>query len=200
MDETRENIRRIIIGATAALMGVLLIRLLFIMFGANPEHWLSGLVLNLTSGFVTPFAAIGPNLFIGPLIISVPTFAAIIIYMLIGLIISEFVTAFIDTDPVNIVVNVVDAFLKLLEFLLAARIVLKLFGVTTAAVPFAGTIYSSTSWSQGLFPSFNFLWGEVEPSTIVLFIIVVIVDIALEGAVESYRERRKQSQQSKSSE
>lgn len=170
------------------LLLLMAVRFIFTLLGANESHFFVASFINLTQGFVYPFLGL-PNWTIGPLVINVPVLSAMISYLVGGLILIDLITGFIDRDPINWVVNVIDTIFKIFEFLLASRIILKVFGVNPTIVPFATDIYNYTNWAAGIFPAISLLWGVIEVSVIVVFIVIVIFDISLESSVEAARKK-----------
>jgi hypothetical protein len=114
---------------------------------------------------------------------------AIIVYAVLGILVSEFVTAFLQDSPWEIFIQIQDAVFKVIEFLLVVRITLKLFAISSAAGPFVGQVYSLTEWSQGIIPSHNFLSGYLDVSPIIILVVIVAIDMALESVISSLSAR-----------
>lgn len=190
----RKRVRQVIFWFTSLIIVLLLVRLVLQLFSANPNHHLTSTFYDLTLGLVTPLSGVwlgSPLQALGAAAISL---LAIVIYIFVAFLLSEFITSVLDDDPLNILVNFLDALLKLGEFIFIARLVFSLFGVTGGSNAFVNSIYNLTDWSQGIFPSFNFLWGELELSTIAVIVILGLFDLFLEGTVQSWREARKKRQ------
>lgn len=183
MTEFRNRIRNIILAIAGAIIAVLLLRFFLHLFAANSGNALVDAIDQITNPLVAPFVGINPiNTSFN---IDFPVIAAIVVYMTAAILISEFITGFIQDSFREIVLNVVDAIFKLIEFFLVTRLVLRIFGFSASAGPFVNTIYSNTNWTQGILPTVDILNGSLEFSTIAVIVIVVIVDLATEGLIHA---------------
>lgn len=197
MKDIRNKVRAFILAITGLLVTLLVVRVILLFVGANQSHPLVSLVLGLTDLFVQPLFYVAPGEIIAG--VDLNSVLAIVIYAVLGILISEFVTAFLQDSAWEIFIQIQDAFFKVVEFILMVRIVLKIFGITSSAGPFVGQVYSLTEWSQGIIPSPNFLSGYLELSTIIVLIVVVAIDLAMESVIKSISqklaEKRQNSQQ-----
>lgn len=183
MQEIRENIRKVILWISFVVVALILLRFILLVFNADPSHPLSSVILDLTTPLVAPFSGIfigsGLELFIAEAI----AIFAIVFWILAAVLISEIITTFIDDKPVRITANFLDVLVKFLEFLLLARVILKLTGVTAGQSSFVESIYQLTAWAEGLLPSWDLLWGELELSTLLVLAILGVVDFFIESVV-----------------
>lgn len=187
MEQARTRVRAIILALTGVIVTLLVIRFILIFVGADQTHFLVKLVLDVSYIFVYPFISFG----YGGLLSSVDANAliAILIYVILGILVSEIITAFLQEDPNQIVIEFIDAVFKVIEFLLISRIILKLFGIQAGVGIFVQQVYALSAWSTGILPSREFLSGELEISSIIVLIIVVLIDIATEGFLSAVTKR-----------
>lgn len=195
MEATRVTVRNLILGFTGVLISLLIIRLFLLVLGANSSQFLIQILYGFTELFVSPFTGIIPSVDIVASM-AVSTFVAIVAYIVFALILSDFITSFIDDDILQILGNLFDSCLKILEFLLVARITMKFFAIASGGW-FIDTVYNSTNWVKGILPSFSVGRGEVELSAVVAFVIVVVLDVTLESLLRGYRKSAETSKATK---
>lgn len=195
MEQARTRVRAIILALTGVIVTLLVIRFILIFVGADQTHFLVKLVLDVSYIFVYPFISFG----YGGLLSSVDANAliAILIYVVLGILVSEIITAFLQEDPNQIVIEFIDAVFKVIEFLLISRIILMLFGIQAGVGMFVQQVYALTAWSTGILPSRDFLSGQLEISSIIVLIIVVLIDIATEGFLSAVTKRLHEMRESK---
>lgn len=185
----RKTIQRTILFILGLLLSLLVIRFLMLFFEVQQTFPLAGVVLGLTNWLVAPFQDFLINSVDIGLFIDVPTVMAMVAVIVMGLIIQDFILTFIDDDPARIIVNLIDAFLKVIEFLLITRFILLLFAVGAANNTFANTIYELTNWSNlgaGVLFVMN---GYVEIGLLVCFVVIVAFDFFWEGLAEGVLRR-----------
>lgn len=187
MKDIRKKVRAFILAITGVIVTLLVVRVILLFIGANQSHALVSIVMGITDWFVQPLFYVAPGQIVSG--VDINSVLAIIIYAILGILVSEFVTAFLQDNPWEIFIQIQDAFFKVVEFILVVRITLKLFGITSSAGPFVGQVYNLTEWSQGILPSPNFLSGYLEISTIIILVVIVAIDLALEGVITSLSEK-----------
>lgn len=190
MQELRVNIRNIIFGLTGIVVIMLGIRFLLVLFAANPSHALSKLIFDGTQFLMPPFVGLERFPIIGGELIVI--IIAMAVYLVLGLLVSGLVTAFLREKPLDIFVEVIDIIFKFFEFILVSRLILKLFAVRPGTASFVDTIYNNTEWTGGLLPQIDVFGGTLEFSTLFILVIVVIVDLATENAIAALVAQRKQ--------
>lgn len=191
MDQLRTRVRAIILALTGVIVTLLLIRFILIFVAADQTHFLVKLVLDVSYIFVYPFISFG----YGGVLSSIDANAliAMLIYVVLGILISEVVTAFMQDDPNEIIIQFIDAVFKIVEFLLISRIILKIFNIQPGAGMFVQQVYTLSEWSSGILPSRDLLGGKLEISAIIVLIIVVLIDIATEGFLSAVAKRLREA-------
>lgn len=187
MEAARTKVRAIILAITGGIVTLLVLRFILIFAGADQGHFLVRLLLDLSGILVYPFQSFGNT--------SLPNFVdsnallAILMYVILGILISELITALLQDNAAAILRELIDAAFKFIEFLLICRIVFRLFGLTPQTGAFVSNVYAVTEWSLGILPSRDFLFGILEVSTVIVLIIVVLIDLATEGFLTSMSKR-----------
>lgn len=187
MDQVRTKVRAIILAITGFILALLVIRFILIFVGADRSNFLVSLLLSVSGFFVNPVTTFAEVT--APSGVDGNAIMAMVIYTVLGILISEIVTSFLYDHAWDVLVQIIDAIFKVLEFLLVTRIALKLFGIKIGTSVFVGQIYGLTDWSQGLIPSRPFLNGQVEISSLLVLIILVIIDFATESVMAALRKR-----------
>jgi hypothetical protein len=193
------NVRSIIYGIFGLIITVITIRLLLLFLGLNQFNPFVSFWLEFSNFFVFPWHGIAPDIkLFGNSYIELTSIVAMFFYMIIGLLIEKSADSFGETTKRSMLVSIVDSMFKIVEFLLATRIFLKLFGVGSQSV-FADFIYSITQWIitpfGRLVSDYQFGPIVVELSTILVLVIIVILDIGID---EFFRAIFKKSAQTKS--
>jgi len=188
MSELRVRVRAIILGLAGVLVALVVVRFFLILLGANASQPIVGLFLSLTSPLVMPFAEFN-SLIVAPAI-ELASIVALMAIIVLGILVSEIVTAFMYEDVADIFLNIIDAVFKVLESLLILRLVLRLLGVAAGTGWFVANIYGATNWASGIFPAIPVFSGALELSTLAVLIIVAVVDFTTEGVISSLREKK----------
>ena len=92
MKDIRNKVRAFILAITGLLVTLLVVRVILLFVGANQSHPLVSLVLGLTDLFVQPLFYVAPGEIVAT--VDLNSVLAIVIYAILGILISEFVTAF----------------------------------------------------------------------------------------------------------
>ncbi len=185
MSDYRTQARAIILGITGFILALLFIRLAIDIFEASNANSLISLIRSITDFFVEPFKnsyIFGNDSTFKSLNVDVLT--ALLAYGLLGIAISEIVTGFMYNDPIDIIVNVIDAIFKFFEFAIFLRIIFYFFGLSRSA-KFVDWIFDITSFTQ--FPGLNisFLNDYLDWQAIFFLVIIAILDILAEGFLNS---------------
>lgn len=190
MKELRTRVRRVIYAIGAFIIGILLLRFFFRLFGIAAINPIINFIYQLSYPFVAPFDGIVGNIGTSGNAIEFTTIIAILMWIGIIIIIAELVAAFIQDKPERIIFELVDSFFKLIEFMLFARLVLRAFAVPygiNSLVDFAYNI-SAIAYNPfaGIAPEFRLgNGGIIEMSTVVALVIVLVFDILSEGFFKS---------------
>lgn len=192
MKELRVTVRNIILGATFILALMLLFRFVLILVGASGAHFVSGFIYNLTAPLMQPLEGFNWVLVAG-FTFDFTVLIAVVFYITLGILISSFVTAFIDDDPLKIAMEVIDSIFKFIEFLLLVRFILRVFAVFYNQSPLSNSVYDLTAWAPGLLPDIQFGNGVIELSTLLILVIVIAIDLGFENFFEKYVEPRIQA-------
>lgn len=187
MEQARTKVRAIVLAITGGILALLVIRFILIFLAANQTQFLVKLVLDISGIFVSPFQSFQ----IGGVTsgIDANTLLAMVVYVVLGILISEVITGFMQESVWGIFLEISDTVFKVIEFLLICRIVLKLFAIKPGTGIFVDTIYNTTIWSTGILPYREVLGGILEVSTIIVLVIVVFADLAAEALFTALRER-----------
>jgi hypothetical protein len=191
MKELRVTVRNFILGATFILALMLLFRFVLILVGASEAHFVSGFIYNLTGPLMQPLEGFNWVLVAG-FTFDFTVLIAVVFYITLGILISSFVTAFIDDDPLKIAMEVIDSIFKFIEFLLLVRFILRVFAVFYNQSPLSNSVYDLTAWAPGLLPDIKFGNGVIELSTLLILVIVIAIDLGFENFFEKYVEPRVQ--------
>lgn len=187
MKELRITVRNIILGATFIVAIFLLLRFVLILIGASGAHFISGFIFNLTAPLMQPLQGFNWVLEAG-FTFDFTILIAVMFYITLGILVASFVTAFIDEDPLKIIVEVIDSTFKFLEFILLVRFILRVFAIYYNQSPLSNAIYDMTPWAPGLLPDIKFGNGVIELSTLLVLVIVIAVDLGFENFVQKYVE------------
>lgn len=189
MEEIRSKVRNIVLAITGFIVVLLSIRFVLVLLGVEASNDLIKIVFSVTYFFVQPFVNIDEILGSSSSF-EVSTIVAIVCTLVMGLLFAELITAFLYDKLSDIVLNVVDALFKLMEFILICRILLKIFGISENTSPLIAQIYRTTDWTSGSLVSPKIFNGEIDLSAIVALIIIVVIDLFTETVVHNFQLRR----------
>jgi hypothetical protein len=190
MESARDNIRRIIFAITSILVVALAIRFVLTILTAASGHFLTQIVFDITDPLVWPFAGMFGAASLGIIGAVMEISVTLIFYIFIGIFLASIINSFLQDDFGKVILEIIDTLFKLLEFILIARLVLRLFGIA-ATTPFVAFIYTNTNWVGGLLPTYDILGGVLEFSTLFILVVVVIIDVIMEGMVEGMQKNAK---------
>lgn len=185
MSELRDTTQRYFLIAVSIILGLLALRFLLVLFGVSTTFPGGNILLSLTDPLVVSFVGIWPNWVIGSLVWSWSVVLAIVFWSVVSLVILDFILTFLDDDPARIFVNLIDALLKVFQFLVLSRFILMLFSAPGGSV-FVDTIYGLTGWSRLGLGEFNILGGRVEIGSLISFVLLVFMDIFWESFADKY--------------
>ena len=164
---------------------VILVRILLMALGANPDTPFVNFWYSLSGFFVGPFLGMYPN--ISPegsnIVIEISSMIALIIYAFIFITLSISVTKLSPKSTTDRAATIVDFFFKIVILVLTARFLFKLTNASVAS-SFVDLIYDISAIFvepfNGILPTYDF--GTVnqfvfETSTLVAIIVVVIFDL-----------------------
>jgi hypothetical protein len=184
----RTRIRAIIFSITGFILALLFFRIILDILEVPSSNIIVNVLNVITDAFIDPFADT-VQIPVGSVLnqINIDAIIAIGIYLLIGIALSEIITAFIYDNLEEIVQNFVDALFKIIEFLLLVRIIFDLFGVVNRVglPPFIRSIYSLTEWAQGIVVPIDLGLMRINVSTIVILIFIVVLDVLAERFLAS---------------
>lgn len=189
MKETRRKTKGFIYSIGAAIIALILIRFVLKILGASPSNTFIDIFYQISFIFVSPFQGIANDIQNGIVIVEFTSIISIVLWLAIILIIAEFITSFMYDEARDIILNLVDAFFKFLEFFLIARLFMRAFGVNLGVNGFVDVIYSIAGIVytpfQGIAPGITVPTGVIEISTLIALIIVIVFDIVTDGLLKS---------------
>jgi|GEM_PF-6125853 len=185
MSELRQTIQRYFLTALSIIIGLLALRFLLQLFGVVYTFPGGNILVAVTEPLLLAFVNIMPDWTLGSLIWSWTIVFAIAFWVVVGLILLDILLTLVDDDPIRISVNLVDAFLKIFEFLVISRFILVAFNASTQNV-FTEAVFAFTGWARLGLGEFNVLGGRVEIGTMLAFVLLVIIDIFWEGLADKY--------------
>lgn len=185
MTELRETTQRYFLVAVSIILGLLALRFILELFGVSSTFPGGSFLLSLTDPLVVSFVGIWPNWVIGSLVWSWSVVLAVVFWSVVSLVILDFILTFLDDDPARIFVNLIDALLKVFQFLVLSRFILMLFSAPGGSV-FVDTIYGLTTWSRLGLGEFNILGGRVEVGSLISFVVLLFIDIFWESFADKY--------------
>ncbi len=180
--DVRTRVRAIILAILGLLVFTLVLRVIFDFLDASTSNFLVQIITNITDVLIDPFEGIidGRNSDI-----NYDALISIGIYTLLGIALSEIVTAFIYDSFNDIFKNIVDAIFKVVEFVLILRIIFDFFLIENK-IGFVESIRSLTDWTGSIGIQTNFLEGRLNVAAIIILIIVVILDFLTESFIDAF--------------
>lgn len=196
MQDLRVRLRTVILGITGLIVVFLIFRIILEILEANQGNFLISFFFSVSSFFLVPFLGAVPTEIASVIPqLNFDAVIAILIYIFIGIGISEVMTAFLYDTGEEIIIHFLDGLLKIVEFLVFFRIVIDLFGLFPRAVApgFIQFVYNATDWSTGIFAGIKVASGTVNISSIFILLILIVMDIYLErslrGAFAGFRRK-----------
>ena len=181
----RVKIRQLILSFAGIFVFLLSIRIVLNLLGnnVNTENSLIKFLYSLSSFLMDPFEGSTDSLSreIG---FDLDPVLAIFVILIVALIIAELINSIFHLNPVEIIKNIVDAFFKILEFLLFTRIIFDLFSLSSTTW-FGELIYRYTNWADNVFINTRIIDGKVSLSILIVLFFVVILDLITEGLLDS---------------
>lgn len=183
MGDAQSKIRTIIYSIFALIVGIVLIRVLLKIVGANPNNEFADFWYTFSDIFVEPWAVIYPGIVSGRMVIEIYSIVAVLFYIIISIVASKSVSSpFEDTRKLAII-ELVDSIFKAIEFLLITRFIFKITAASTSAL-FVRLIYD-LSWIvyepfATLMPAIEFEGARFEISTLVALVVIIILDLVTE--------------------
>lgn len=185
MTQIRTKVRAIILAITGLIVAILIVRIGLDLFSASTSNSFIKFFFDISNPLIDQFdGVIEQSRNSSFRNVNVSAIVAIVIYAILGILISEIVTSFLYESYENIVQNLVDIFFKVLEFLVFSRIVIDFFLIQDRAT-FIQRINDLTNWTQDAFIAVKFLEGRVNLSAIIILIIIVVFDIVTESLIKS---------------
>lgn len=179
MEGTRNLIRNIIYGAVGLISAVLILRIIFDLAQAGNNVFLKQTIVVVSDFFSYPFRSI-INVSSSALVnLNADAVVSLLIYIVLGYLITKVVTGFLYDTLYDIVQNFVDGIFKILEFIIILRIIFQLFAVlpTLSSSAFVDAVYSWTNWTQSLLFRIPFGSGYIDLSALLWLGIIIIFDI-----------------------
>lgn len=183
MLEARKKVRKLIFAITGVVVAIIIIRLALEFLLANKDHFLAEFVFAISNPLVQIFWGTFTDSGLGLLQVPMELAIAIVFYIFAGILMASLITSLIQDKASRILAELLDTLFKFLEFLLIARLVLKLFGVAPESA-FVETVYGLTNWVGTLLPTIDILGGVLELSTLFILVVVVVFDLISEGLFE----------------
>ena len=180
MDRVKDLIIKVFYSILGVIVAFILVRFLLDQIELNEENAIIAFLINVTDGFVAPFAEIIPSSYNFPLVLDAGF--AVLIYITWGTVLVLFIAAFLQESKKEIVKDSTDAIFKFVESLLVLRLVFDFFALN-ADTPFVKLITNSTTWAEGLIES-SFLGERMSISVLLMLFIIVIFDLITERIIE----------------
>lgn len=187
LDVLRSRIRAVIFAILGIIEAFLFLRITLDLISADSSNGIVSLVSQITSVFIFPFEGLITLPQSGILMfINEAAIIAFIVYILVAIALSEFITSFLFDNFKDVFQNFVDAIFKFLESFLILRILFDLFavGLNLESPLFVKVIYGSTEWAQGVIFEQPFLSGRINLSTLLWLIIIIVIDLLTERFVD----------------
>ena len=187
LDVLRSRIRAVIFAILGIIEALLFLRITLDLISADSSNGIVSLVSQITSVFIFPFEGLITLPQSGILMfINEAAIIAFIVYILVAIALSEFITSFLFDNFKDVFQNFVDAIFKFLESFLILRILFDLFavGLNLESPLFVKVIYGSTEWAQGVIFEQPFLSGRINLSTLLWLIIIIVIDLLTERFVD----------------
>ncbi len=187
LDVLRSRIRAVIFAILGIMEAFLFLRITLDLISADSSNGIVSLVSQITSVFIFPFEGLITLPQSGILMfINEAAIIAFIVYILVAIALSEFITSFLFDNFKDVFQNFVDAIFKFLESFLILRILFDLFavGLNLESPLFVRVIYGSTEWAQGVIFEQPFLSGRINLSTLLWLIIIIVIDLLTERFVD----------------
>lgn len=181
MRDLRIKVRAIILSITGFIAALLVIRIFLDIIDASSANSLVELIRDITDFFIEPFKGIVTTNIESNM--NWDAFVALLMIVLIGILISEIVTAFLYERVSDIIQNVVDTIFKVIEFFIFLRLIFDFFRIENTN-GFINTVYSLTDWTRGITDA-TFLNGRLYWSTLIVLIIVAFLDVVTESLLNS---------------
>lgn len=182
--DLRKKIRSIILGLTGLIIALIFMRVVIDFLDPNAKSGFARFMIDLTDIFINPMEGLIELSTASEIDqINLTAILAIFIYFVAGLILAEVITAFIYDNIADVILNVVDAIFKIVEFILFLRIIFDLLEVNKE-VSMVQTIYTMTDWAEEAIVSIKLLDDRLDISIILVLIFVVILDIVSEGMLK----------------
>jgi hypothetical protein len=182
MQYIRSRLRTIVLAILVIVICLLLARFILVLLNVGPSNLLVIIISIITAPFALPFEGVSiNNINIGPLV-------AIMFIIFLAYLASKIIGIVFRTKKDEQILELVETIFRVIEALLFARLILKIFGIEPSAL-FVSLLYGLTSWSSGMMPSFQipFWKGEVEISTLITLIIFLIIDFGTESGLRLIR-------------
>jgi hypothetical protein len=183
----RSQIRSIGFSIVAVLAFVLFLRISFELIDANKQNGFVNAVYVFTDYLVAPFdkaIVLDQKSDLKPF--DFDAFLALVTYVVFGLILIDIITGLFYEELRDILKNIIDAFFKLIEFVLLLRVLFEIFevGFPGTFSPFAVKfIYDITDWSD--FVDIDFIWKNLSWGPLIMLIIFAVFDIITEQLLDS---------------
>ena len=183
MHSIQSRIRTILYSIFAVIIGVILIRLMLKAVGANPANDFTRFWYEFSDIFVEPWAVIYTSIASGQYILEIYSVVALLFFMIIAGILTYSATSIFEDSRKEVIIQIVDAFFKVAEFLLISRFIFKLTDASTTAsfvrfiYDFSAVVYEPFA---NILPASQIGNVTIEISTIVALIIIIILDLITE--------------------
>lgn len=174
---------------------IIVIRMALLLINANESTPFVNFWYDFSNILIGPWRGIYNNLeFEGGSILEISSFIAIIFYFLLAFFLDNAITGIESSKGKNIFYSIINSLFKVVEFILGARFVFKLFAASTNSW-FVDFIYSISNFIyrpfRGIVPDFTYENIVVELSTIIVLIIIILIDIGIDALLISIFEDKK---------
>lgn len=184
----RTRTRAVLLSIIAIIAFLLFLRISFELVEANTENGFVDAIFQATDYLIEPTegaVVLEPGDDLDPF--NFDALLAMILYVIGGLIIIEIITGIMHDEAEEIVQNVVDAFFKILEFIVTLKIIFVFFeiGVPKETAPwFVKLIYDLTSWTD-IVSAPEIVDANIDWAAIIVLIIIVVFDVLSEQFLTS---------------
>lgn len=168
------KIRAAVLAAIFIIISLLLIRFI-LEFSQYTQPSIISTILLIPTDFIAIFFR-----FIKIGSIEVSTIAAILLFLFVGYLSSKIITALEREDEDSTILEIIEAVLRTVEFLIIMRLLLKFIGAEASESSFASLLYFLTDWTSFLIRPLDLVFGVLDISSAIMLLIFILLDINTE--------------------
>lgn len=190
-----DRFKSVVYSVFGIIVIIIAIRVILKFIGANTATPFVDFWYNFSYIFMSPWDKMFPDMLIGKTsAIEISSLIGMLFYIVFGVIIERTVEQLKTTTSKNTLYSTVNGIFKVIEFILATRFFLKLFTASTESV-FVKFMYGISSIIYepfaGIVKDYRYDNIVVEISTILIFVIIIILDIGVDSLMKSMLDKTK---------